>query len=75
MRAPKRIQTRAMKLPQEVCCKVHGAVEPVSFSLLKIVWILPPLSNSWILFIIWRYKALNNSPIIDCYCMGAVPKR
>ena len=20
------------------------------------------------------YKALNGSPIVDCYCMGAVPK-
>ena len=20
------------------------------------------------------YKALNSSPIIDCYCMGAAPK-
>ena len=24
-------------------------------------------------FIIWIYWAFNISPIIDCYCMGAVP--
>ena len=24
-------------------------------------------------FILWIYKALNPSPIIDCYCMGVVP--
>ena len=37
-------------------------------------WILPPLSNSWVIFRIWIYKALNSSPIVDCYCMEAVPK-
>ena len=39
-------------------------------------WILAPLSNSCVMFIIWIYKALNSnsSPIIDCCCMGAVPK-
>ena len=29
-------------------------------------WVLPPPSNSWII--------PTSSPIIDCYCMGAVPK-
>ena len=38
-------------------------------------WVLPPLSNSWILsiFIMGLYIALNRTPNIDCYCVGAVP--
>ena len=32
------------------------------------------LSNSWILFIIWLFRALNRTPNIDCYWVGAVPK-
>ena len=34
----------------------------------------PPLSNSWIIIIIWLYIALNRTPNIDCYWVGAVPK-
>ena len=38
-------------------------------------WVLPPLSNSWmILSMIWLYIALNRTPSIDCYWVGAVPK-
>ena len=37
-------------------------------------WALPPLSNSWITIIIWLYIALNRTPNIDCYWVGAVPK-
>ena len=37
-------------------------------------WALPPLSNSWIISIIWLYIALNRTPNIDCYWLGAVPK-
>ena len=37
-------------------------------------WILPPLSNSWVILIIWLYIALNRTPNIDCYWVGAVPK-
>ena len=40
-------------------------------------WVLPPLSNSWIIFIIWLYIALNRTPNVDCYWGGgggAVPK-
>ena len=37
-------------------------------------WILPPLSNSWMIFSIWLYIALNRTPNMDCYWMGAVPK-
>ena len=37
-------------------------------------WVLPPLSNSWIIIIIWLYTALNRTPNIDCYWVGAVPK-
>ena len=33
-----------------------------------------PLSNSWIISIIWVYIALNRTPNMDCYCVGAVPK-
>ena len=42
--------------------------------LIIIGWVLPPLSNSWIIIIIWLYIALNRTPNIDCYCVGAVPK-
>ena len=31
-----------------------------------------PLSNSWIIIIMWLYIALNRTPNIDCY-WGAVP--
>ena len=27
-----------------------------------------PLTNSWIITIIWLYIALNRTPNIDCYC-------
>ena len=37
-------------------------------------WILPPLSNSWIIITVWLYIALNRTPNIDCYWVGAVPK-
>ena len=37
-------------------------------------WVLPPLSNSWIIIIVWLYIALNRTPNIDCYWVGAVPK-
>ena len=32
---------------------------------------IAPLSNSWMIFIVLLYIALN---IIDCYWVGAVPK-
>ena len=38
-----------------------------------ITWVLPPLSNSWITTLIWLYIALNRTPYIDCYWVGAVP--
>ena len=34
----------------------------------------PPLSNSWIVTLIWLYIALNRTPNIDCDWVGAVPK-
>ena len=34
----------------------------------------PPLSNSWAILIMWLYIALNRTPNIDCYWVGAVPK-
>ena len=36
-------------------------------------WVLPPLSNSWIISIISLYIALNRTPNINCYWVGAVP--
>ena len=33
----------------------------------------PPLSNSWIIIIIWFYIALNRIPKKECYWEGAVP--
>ena len=33
-------------------------------------WILPPLSNSWIIFIIWLHIARNRTPNINCYWVG-----
>ena len=47
---------------------VHG------FKVSSIGWVLPPLSNSWMITIIWLYIALNKAPNIDCYWVGAVPK-
>ena len=40
----------------------------------NIDWVLPPLSNSWIMNIIWLYKALNRNPNMNCYRGGGVPK-
>ena len=37
-------------------------------------WVLSPLSNSWITNIIWLYIALDRTPNIDCYWVGAAPK-
>ena len=34
----------------------------------------PPSSNSWIVFIIGLYIALNRTHNIDCYCVRAVLK-
>ena len=31
-------------------------------------WVLPPLSNSWVMIIVWVYIALSRTPNIDCYC-------
>ena len=45
---------------------------PMPFS--TIPWILPPLSNSWIINMIWLYIVLNRTPNVDCYWVGAVPK-
>ena len=36
-------------------------------------WVLPPLSNSWIINILELHIALNRTPNIDCYWVGAVP--
>ena len=42
---------------------------------LGLIWVLPPLSNSWIMKITWLYNiALNRTPNIDCSWVGAVPK-
>ena len=44
------------------------ALEPVALELGT-----APLTNSWIIFIIGLYIALNMTPNIDCYWEGAVP--
>ena len=36
-------------------------------------WVLTPLSNSWIITILWLCIALNRTPNIDCYWVGAIP--
>ena len=36
--------------------------------------LVPPLSNSWIINMIWLYIDLNMTPSIDCYWVGAVLK-
>ena len=33
-------------------------------------WVLPPLSNTWIIIKIWLYIALNRTHSIDCYWGG-----
>ena len=40
----------------------------------NITWVLPLLSNSWIIFILELYIALHRIPSIDFYWVGAVPK-
>ena len=37
------------------------------------VWVVPPVSNSWIITKMWVYVALNRTHNIDCYWGGAVP--
>ena len=37
-------------------------------------WVLPPLSNSWIMLMISLYIALSRTPNIDWYWVEAVPK-
>ena len=39
-----------------------------------IPWVLPPLSDSWMMNIVWLDIAVNRTPNIDCYWVGAVPK-
>ena len=48
-----------------VLCEFHDQTKPK-------LWVLPPLTNSWILVILWLYIALNRTPNIDCYWVGAV---
>ena len=40
-----------------------------------IPWVLPPLSNSWIMNIVCLYIALGRTPNIDGYRVGAVPNQ
>ena len=56
------LNRRSNPAPQTLDAKYHVA------------WVLPPLSNSWITIIIWLHIALNRTPNIDCYWVGAVPK-
>ena len=36
---------------------------------------LPPLCNSWIIHIVHLYIALNMTPNLDCYRVGAIPEQ
>ena len=51
-----------------------GLRDPKPYTLKGLGWVLPPLSNSWIMTVIWLYIALNRTPNVDCYWVGAVPK-
>ena len=57
------------KQPPKTCfhflCPVQEAFPWVAFQ-----YCPPP----WIIFTIWFYIALNRTPNIDCYWVGAVPK-
>ena len=37
-------------------------------------WVLPPLCNSWIIYLYNSYIALNMTFNMDCCRVGAVPK-
>ena len=53
---------------------ISGPFRAVSFRGCRYIgWILPRLSNSWIILIVWLYIALNRTPNIDCYWVGTVP--
>ena len=63
------------KTPQLMALLVQKkALAGESLLMVIIVSVLPRLSNSWIIIIIWLYIALNRTPNIDCYWVGAVPK-
>ena len=42
--------------------------------LISILWVLPPLTNTWIIKILWLYVALYRTPHINCYWVGQYPK-
>ena len=52
---------------------VEASGGPSKISLNPKPWVLPPLSNSWIILTIWVYIALNRTPNTDCYWGRAVP--
>ena len=35
-------------------------------AIVLVLWVRPPFINSWIMFVIWFYIALNMTPMIDC---------
>ena len=41
----------------------------ITKTLIRVItpWMLPPLGSSCVIFIIEIYKALDSSPVIDCY--------
>ena len=55
------------------CSSSEGLVDSLHGTLNPKPSVLPPLSNSWIIVIIWLYIAFNGTPNIDCYWVGAVP--
>ena len=44
------------------------------FNVWGLAWVLPSLTNTWIIVIVGLYMALQRTPNIDCYWVGAVPK-
>ena len=54
--------------------KLNPEDSTISGILNSIVCVLPPLSISWIIFILYLCIALNRTPNIDCYWVGAEPK-
>ena len=60
-------------LPATVNGKGQGLVLRTLAKTEPKTWVLPPLSNSWIINIIWLYKTLNRTPNRDCYWGGQYP--
>ena len=74
MGVPETSESPALYTPKMIECQ-KGTPDLRNRTILKhcLPWILPPLSNSWIMKIIRLCIALNRTPDIDCYWVGAIP--